>query len=101
MPKPSPILIADKCTLTFSAEASGKIRVTYQSWEDAKAVLPGQHIEIRRGPQGVEMRILADDRELERRADVDDVLVESAVYDLDEAPPPVPGRELVQDDRAD
>jgi hypothetical protein len=55
MPNPSPVLIADKCTLTFSAEAGGKIRVTYQSWEDAKAVLPGQHIEIRRGPQGVEL----------------------------------------------
>jgi hypothetical protein len=63
MPNPSPVQIADKCTLTFSAEAGRKIRVTYQSWEDAKAVLPGQHIEIRRGPQGVELRVLADPNE--------------------------------------
>jgi hypothetical protein len=55
---PSPVLIADKCTITFSAEADGKIRAVYQGWDDAKIVLPSQSIEIRRGPQGVEFRIL-------------------------------------------
>jgi hypothetical protein len=57
MPVPSPILIADKCTPTFSAEADGKIRVVYQGWDDPKIVLPSQSIEIRRVPQGVEFRI--------------------------------------------
>jgi hypothetical protein len=52
MPNPSPVLIADKCTLTFSAEAEGRIRIVYQGWDDPRVVLPGQHIEIRRGPQG-------------------------------------------------
>jgi hypothetical protein len=55
---PSPILIADKCTVTFSAEADGKVRVIYQGWDDAKIVVPGQFIHICRGPQGIEFRLL-------------------------------------------
>jgi hypothetical protein len=63
MPIPSPVLFADKCTLTFSAEAGVKIRIVYPGWDDPRVVLPGQHIEIRRGPQGVELRVLADPNE--------------------------------------
>jgi hypothetical protein len=51
----SPALIADKATLALSAEEGGNSRVVYQSWDVPKVVLDGQHLQIRRGPQGVEV----------------------------------------------
>jgi hypothetical protein len=43
----SPLLKADpKATLTFSAEKDGLMRVTYQGWEDAKVLKPGEWIEV-------------------------------------------------------
>jgi hypothetical protein len=54
----APILIADKATVAFSAEEGGKIRCVYPSWENAKVVLDGQHLEVRRSKQGLEFRIV-------------------------------------------
>jgi hypothetical protein len=54
----SPLFKADSATLTFSATDGGKMRVVYGGWDDHKVVLPGQVFELRRGPQGVEARII-------------------------------------------
>jgi hypothetical protein len=51
-----PILIAEKPTVTFEALKDGKLRATYQTWEDARVALPGEWFELRWSPQGVMMR---------------------------------------------
>ena len=53
-----PLLKADRVTLAVEATKDGKLRVTYQGWDDAKVVLPGQRFELVCGDQGVEARIL-------------------------------------------
>lgn len=45
-PHPPPLLTADGVTLAVSAEKDGKLRVVYGGWEDAKVLLPGEHVEL-------------------------------------------------------
>jgi hypothetical protein len=61
MPKPpsiAPLFKADSATLTFYASKDGKVSVSFQGWDDKKAVLDGEVFEVSWGPQGVEGRIL-------------------------------------------
>jgi hypothetical protein len=53
-----PLFKADSVNIAVSASKDGKLRVGYAGWDDAKAVLPGEVLELRWGSQGVEARIL-------------------------------------------
>jgi hypothetical protein len=57
-PDISPLFKADAVNIAVSASKDGKLRVVYAGWDDAKAVLPGEVLELRWGSQGVEARIL-------------------------------------------
>jgi hypothetical protein len=52
------LLIADRATITFAAEKSGKISVTYQNWDDKRVVLEDQVFVVSWSAQGVEGRIV-------------------------------------------
>jgi hypothetical protein len=56
--KNPPLFKADReIRLAFSAD-SGKIRIVYQGWDDAKVALEGEVFELSLGKQGLEGRIL-------------------------------------------
>jgi hypothetical protein len=59
--RPSPVIKAEKATISFAVSADKtdrKVRITYPNWEDHKVVGPDQAFEIAWGPQGVEGRIV-------------------------------------------
>jgi hypothetical protein len=52
------LFIADRATITFAAEKSGKISVTYQNWDDKRVVLEDRVFVVSWSAQGVEGRIV-------------------------------------------
>ena len=53
----SPLFKADSTTLSFYADKTGKLSVSFQGCSDRKVVLPGEVFEVRWGEQGCEGRI--------------------------------------------
>lgn len=43
---PDALFKADRATVVFDAQKNGTLRVTYQGWDDAKVILPGERFEL-------------------------------------------------------
>jgi hypothetical protein len=41
-----PLFKADTANLAFSADKEGRVRIVYSGWEDAKVLLPGEHLDV-------------------------------------------------------
>ena len=60
-----------RLALILEPGEGGKVRMTCRAWEEAKVLLPGQGLEVRRGAQGIEARVVTVDAALSDAASLE------------------------------